>query len=277
MMGINPEKQHKTPSMNTNAYWIGGVCLAFVGGVIILLGVKYLLGWRKIEKDELKKKKKDNPGSGVDGRAGHSHSNNLYPNLSSRESSLPGEYVPFTVVTEIQPKGSLEALEDVSKRSNNSVGTVNVFQQQQGQGSSGTTSSGDSETDNDNNEKPIPLGVTSTTTPTTPHPPLPPRRVSKMDSFPYEEYGIPEEEREKVQTRVNDLHTFNHFLHLTQIDPDLMREESIEEELEEYGIPKEEREKLEARVNDRHTYHEFLQLDQIDPDSMREKSDKEVK
>jgi len=56
-----------------------------------------------------------------------------------------------------------------------------------------------------------------------------------MESFPYEEYGIPESEREKVNVRVKDLKTYDHFLHLTAVDSDLLRGDTIEEDDSERG------------------------------------------
>jgi hypothetical protein len=61
------------------------------------------------------------------------------------------------------------------------------------------------------------------------------KRMSKMESFPYEEYGMPESERESIKTRVSDLKTYDHFLHLTPIDSDLLRGDSIPEDEMERG------------------------------------------
>lgn len=56
------------------------------------------------------------------------------------------------------------------------------------------------------------------------------KRMSRLESFPFEEYGIPVEDRQPIRTRVHDLKTYDTYFHLTPIEPYLLREDSIAED-----------------------------------------------
>lgn len=250
---MNPQEQHKFADVDYATYYILGFVLAFGLVVLALLGLAMWLDCRRREAEGLQrshphqgkaqavKSYNDDPKGQVENHHlyGHTHSadlsnRNLYPNpeIEEKESLFDGSMVT-TTTTEIQPKApplSCEKIDEMSRKSS-AFGMLNIHQQQRQSNASSSTDFG-MHNSVSNQQFPMHPPSSSSTTNVSSNVSLSgnSKRISKMESFPYEEYGIPEDERQPIKTRVQDLKTYDHFLRLTRVDSELLREDSIDDD-----------------------------------------------
>lgn len=242
---MNPEKQYKETENNSNSYIVLYILLAFALLVLILLGLAMWLEKRKRknrmqyenhQESEVMKRLTNPNGKGDNKLYPHAKSlskRNLYPNpeIEEKGSLFEGSMVT-TTTTEIQPKApplSCEKIDEMSRKSS-SFGMVNIHQQQQQSSTSSTTDFGIHNSASNQQFSLPPPSSSSTTNASTVSLAGNSKRMSKMESFPFEEYGIPENERQSINTRVSDLKTYDNFLHLTPVDSELLQGDSGSED-----------------------------------------------
>lgn len=232
LRGLDSTKLHKDKEVNYQAYTILWVVLGFGLVVLALLGYALWMDCRKRNKADKEEnyrhthvksaKLMHDPNREGEKQSFHHATRNLYPNpeIEEKGSLFDGSMVT-TTTTEIQPKApplSCEKIDEMSRQSG-SFGMVNIHQQSS-QASSTTFSTHPPSTSITNASSSISLAG---------------KRMSRLESFPFEEYGIPESERQPIKTRVQDLKTYDHYLHLTQVDSVDLREESNSDEQNSSG------------------------------------------
>lgn len=232
-----PHQQQQTSKMKPAGYIILYSLLGFVILIVVLSFLMWLIERRRAakalkESDESYNEKRQimkspKPSSRKDAKDGRLYQNLSAENIGIEEKiSLREGSIVTTTTTEIQPKAppiSCEKIDEMSRRSG-CFGMMNIYHQQK------RHSSTTSEFGMPQHFPGTHASSASSSVTTNPSVSSTGKRMSRLESFPYEEYGIPVEERQPIKTRVQDLKTYDTYFHLTPIDPDLLREDSIAED-----------------------------------------------